>query len=49
MKSNPQVIKNETANILSHTGHSRVTMKAEQGQHVHQDYMKTNLFINGEP
>lgn len=30
MKSSPQVIKNETANFLSHTGHSRFTMKAER-------------------
>lgn len=35
MKSNPRVIKNETANFLSHTGHSRFTTEAEQGQHVH--------------
>lgn len=47
MKSNPEVIKNEAANFLSHKGHCRFTVKAEQGQP--QDYTKTNLSINGEP
>lgn len=48
MKSNPQVIKNKTANFLSHTGHCRFTTKAEQDQCAPQDYSKTNLNINGE-
>lgn len=50
MKSNLQVIKNETANFLSHTRALQIYLEGRAGPTcAPQDYTKTNLSINGEP